>query len=414
MSQNKSTLYRAPYVVPVSQPIIEDGAVLVIKGRIAAVDTFSRLKGDNRVDLIAELQNQIIVPGLINCHAHLELSWMAGLGRDNSTFAPGDITAWIISLLAKRDECIESEDVKSTSSREALQKLYESGTVLVADIGNQLESAFIGENQDCEVEFYHESMGLSEKAAAFAKEIISDRNEIFCTAHGPYSCHPEIIRFLKERARELHHSFPIHLAESIDEIEFLKTGKGPFEAFLESRLSAIGELDDKSLADVFTPPQTGAVDYLDSLGILDDRTICVHGVHVSDEEINTLAQHNSKVCFCPGSNEFLGVGMAPAETYLKNGILPGLGTDSLASNPVLSIWNEMQVLAKNNPAIDPEVIFSMATIGGAQTLHSQFYGTIQAGKSGKIVAVDFDRLPLNEVYAYLACDGEQHDKQFLR
>ena len=83
------------------------------------------------------------------------------------------------------------------------------------------------------------------------------------------------------------------------------------------------------------------MEYLDSLGVLDSNTLCVHAVHVSKAEIVTLAEKKVRVCLCPGSNRFLGVGKAPVTEFLAHGILPALGTDSRASNTRLSMWREM-------------------------------------------------------------------------
>ena len=101
-----------------------------------------------------------------------------------------------------------------------------------------------------------------------------------------------------------------------------------------------------------------------------------------------MAGTGVKVCLCPGSNRFLGVGSAPVERYLAQGILPALGTDSLASNPELSLWREMRLLAEASDAPDPSVIFAMATLGGAQALHLDAHlGSLEPGKEADVLAV---------------------------
>ena len=90
--------------------------------------------------------------------------------------------------------------------------------------------------------------------------------------------------------------------------------------------------------------------------------------------MDLLAETKSKVCLCPGSNRYLGAGTAPVENYLRRGILPALGTDSLTSNPVLSLWREMRLLAEEHPAVDPADILRMATLGGAEALGLELVG----------------------------------------
>jgi cytosine/adenosine deaminase-related metal-dependent hydrolase len=142
----------------------------------------------------------------------------------------------------------------------------------------------------------------------------------------------------------------------------------------------------------YTPPaehnNQGSVYYLNSLGVLDKQTICVHCIHVSREEVKILADTGTKVCLCPGSNRYLNVGKAPVQLFLDHNILPALGTDSQASNPRLSIWREMRLLKQDNPDINSADILTMATLGGATALGlTRDFGTFDKGKKSKFLAV---------------------------
>jgi cytosine/adenosine deaminase-related metal-dependent hydrolase len=161
---------------------------------------------------------------------------------------------------------------------------------------------------------------------------------------------------LKARARRHAHLFPIHVAESLDEIEFLATGQGRFREFLAER----GVWDGS-----FAAPGLSPIAYLDGLGILDENTLCVHCVHCDAADLAIMAERRITACICPGSNRFLGVGIAPVPQMLAKGIAVVLGTDSLASNPHLSLWQEMRVLAEDHPGIRPADIIRMATVNGA-------------------------------------------------
>lgn len=410
MNPQAPTLYRAPYVVPVTTPVIRDGGVLVQGGRIRAVDQFRRLCPD--AGRVVELEGRVITPALINCHCHLELSHLAAMGSDESLPA-NDITAWIRVLLARRAEETPTARI-AEAGREALGHQYRRGVALVADIGNQPGSHKLGEGQEAEHLFFLELLGLTETAATSA--LTSLPGEVAATVHAPYSCHPHLIRAVKEKARQRGALFPIHVAESLDEIEFLQTGKGRFLEFLGERLQQVGALSTgQSVSELLpAPPGCGAVAYLQALGVLDDRTICVHAVHLLPGEVELIAQAGAKVCLCPGSNRRLGVGKAPLSLMIQHRILPGLGTDSLASNTTLDLWHEMQLLCADHPQVAPELIFRMATLGGAHTLgRAARLGALAPNHEAKMLSVAYSG-PERELYPFLVNSGVTTEVEWLK
>jgi cytosine/adenosine deaminase-related metal-dependent hydrolase len=194
--------------------------------------------------------------------------------------------------------------------------------------------------------------------------------------------------------------FSIHVAESAEEIEFLQTGTGSFRSFLESR----GAWDNS-----FNPPGTGAVHYLEQLGVLDHRTLCVHVVHIDEQEIEILANKQVNVCLCPGSNRHLGVGKAPVKQMLSAGILPAIGTDSLSSNKTLNVWREMQILREDHPGLMPQDVFAMATIGGAVAWgRDDELGSLSPGKSAFFLSIESkDSFDSDlEVFDFLTAAGD--------
>ena len=404
------TLYRAPYVVPVTSPLLIDGGVLVDRGRIMAVDRYSRLRPE--AARVVELEGRIITPALINCHCHLELSSLAGLGQDGSVPA-GDMTAWIRLLLAKREAAVDQTAIRQAGEA-ALAEQHRRGVALVADIGNQPASlASAGDNQT-EVLFFQELLGTTAQAAQAVLAALSPAGEVNYTVHAPYSCHPRLITAVKERSCRLGGLFPIHVAESADEIEFLQTGRGRFRDFLAERLTLAGVLAPaQDVAELVSIPGCGSIEYLHRLGALDHRTICVHSVHISAAEADMIATAQAKVSLCPGSNRRLGVGKAPLPLLLERQIRPGLGTDSLASNDRLDLWQEMMVLQSDHVRVSPELIFSMATRGGAETLAvAHRLGTLAPGREAKLLAVAFDGAA-PDVYPFLVNSGEAIDVEWL-
>ena len=357
MQEYPRYLYRAPFVVTGTGPVLVDGAVLTEEGVVAAVGPFAELRGADAK--LEEYDGHVIVPGLVNGHAHLELSHLADLSREGQGTPPANMTVWIRELLAAR-ALAQDEAENDLAARLALARLYAGGCRAVLDIGNLPESRFIGEDFKTQVYFHLELFGLSgEVEQAALDSLRAQPADICCTAHAPYSSGPALIRAAKERARGQGAPFPIHVAESAAEDAFLRTGGGPFADFLQEK---------GLMGDAFAVPGCGAVSYLDALGVLDAKTLCVHGVHVSDAEIAILARRGAAVCLCPGSNRFLGVGTAPLARYLAAGVPLLLGTDSLASNPELSLWREMQLLRQEHPEVDPAAVFAMATENGGRFL----------------------------------------------
>ena len=129
--------------------------------------------------------------------------------------------------------------------------------------------------------------------------------------------------------------------------------------------------------------------YLRQLGILDSMTLCVHCVHITENEIRLLANSGAHICLCPGSNRFLRVGKAPVQNMLKYGLLPALGTDSIASNETLDLWREMRILREDHPGIDPGKILEMASLGGAAALQcADDFGSLSPGRRAVFLEVN--------------------------
>jgi aminodeoxyfutalosine deaminase len=359
---NSAAIYLAPWVLPVEGPAIRDGAVAVKEGRIEAIGPENEvLAGFSDRDEIK--CRGVLMPALINAHIHLELSHLEGIERPD---AQGHICRWIDALIKARDENVLSADEKLQWRRKALAEQRRLGVVLMGDIGNE---PCLPEKSDDELPLVHHfqeflaptktSMAAAKAAAAVLPDTVS------ATVHACYSTLPELIILLKDRAKRLDRAFPVHVAESAEEIEFIATHSGPFRDFLEQR----GAWDDSFS---LTKRQgAGVVKYLQGLGILDARTLCVHCVHIKENEARLLFETGSHVCLCPGSNKFLRVGKAPLEMMLRCGLLPAIGTDSRTSNDCLDIWAEMQILREEHPAVDPKTIMAMATLGGANALNCQ-------------------------------------------
>jgi cytosine/adenosine deaminase-related metal-dependent hydrolase len=159
----------------------------------------------------------------------------------------------------------------------------------------------------------------------------------------------------------------------------------------------------------WTPPGTTPVRYLDQLQVLDSQTLLVHAVHLIAEDWEIVQKHGCTVCFCPRSNQNLNVGRADIAKALRYGLVTALGTDSLASNLDLNLFNEAAYVLENYPDVPPEAIFLMMTSGGARALgQEQHFGSIESGKQAPLLVVSLpDALPLQQLFEAIIQQGNK-------
>jgi cytosine/adenosine deaminase-related metal-dependent hydrolase len=358
--------------------MIREGGVAVGGGTIVAVDVLARLRQQFPQAEVIDHSGCALTPALVNAHIHLELSH---LGELSLSPQPASFTGWISRLLELRDRLGATGAQVRLAAEQTAEQQHRSGVAALADIGNtslgrDLTNAFAGALLP-----FKEYLGLAEWTLEKNLHRLSQEpEEMLCSGHAPYSTHPRLLQALKKRATSHGQVFPLHTAEPAAEGQMIREGRGEMVDFVRAR----GFWDNS-----FVPRgRGGSIHYLHELGLLDERTLCIHCVHVSDEETRMLAGEGAKICLCPGSNRFLGVGRAPLRQYLDQGLLPALGTDSLASNPELSLWREMALLAEDFTDIDPATLFAMATRGGAEALGVDYrLGTLEPGKDADLLVV---------------------------
>jgi cytosine/adenosine deaminase-related metal-dependent hydrolase len=140
------------------------------------------------------------------------------------------------------------------------------------------------------------------------------------------------------------------------------------------------------------------IDYFNSIGILSDKTVLAHGIHVNDNEINLLKKTSTRIAHCPSSNLKLGSGIADIPRYLKEGISVSLGADGAPCNNNLSMFTEMRLASliqkpRYSPTVmDAKQVFRLATIDGARALHlDSETGSIEPGKKADFALLDLNK-----------------------
>lgn len=374
------SVYLAPWVVPVSSPVIRDGAVATADGRILAVGSSSSLC-DRFAGARVENCQGVLLPGLVNAHIHLELSAYPHIQRPSPDQSFCD---WIRSLLYIRQEGRIGPEELARAAGQMLQQQHDSGVGLLLDIGNILPAPPSTNPPAVHLSFLLELLGPDSRAEEqVLARIAALSDSVAATPHAPYSTTAGIMTALKKRADRLGHILSLHVAESTDERQLLGSGQGCFRDFLEERDVWENRFPRPGM------DGQGVVEYLECLGLLDANLLCVHCVQVSEKEVRMLAAHDCQVCLCPGSNRFLNVGVAPLELMLHHGLLPGIGTDSIASNVELDLWREMRILREDHPGVEPARILAMATLGGAQALGcGRDFGSLDPGCKASLLNVD--------------------------
>ncbi len=145
-------------------------------------------------------------------------------------------------------------------------------------------------------------------------------------------------------------------------------------------------------------PEAEYADVYDNHGLLSDRTILAHGVHLSEEELDLLSRRGARIAHCPNSNLFLGSGLFPLHHVLDAGVLAGLGTD-IGAGTTPSMFAAMadayKVQQVQNISLSPFHLWYMATLGGARVLSLDAEtGSLERGKSADFLVLDLDATPL--------------------
>lgn len=372
------TVYRGRWVLPIARPPIRDGWVATEGGSVRAAggpsDALPFAAGGFEE---APLGPVAILPGLVNAHTHLELSWM----RDQVAPAAA-MPAWVERLMALR-RTVGQEPPEPI--RAAIREARASGTTLVGDVTNTLAAYDALADSELSAAIFRELLGFNaadpEAVVASAREQLAALSPTewlrpAIVPHAPYSVAPALLRAIGAAGRG---PLSIHVGESAEEIDFLRTGEGAWRELL----TALG-----AWTDAWRAPRTGPVAYLASHGLVNDRLLAVHCVQLDDEELRALAAAGATVVTCPRSNRWTGAGLPPVERFYASGVRVAVGTDSLASVEDLNVFAELKVMRELAPGVAARELLASATKHGADALgFGSVLGTIEAGKRAELIAV---------------------------
>lgn len=375
-------IYASRWLLPIDHRPLEGGWIEIVDRRIVRL-------GQGQPPAPAEdLGDVAILPGLVNAHTHLELSWMAGLVPPAAS-----MDDWISTLMrVRRAGASGGAQAEGRAAHEAAARMHATGTVLVGDISNALSSVGALAHAGLGGVVFHELLGFGTTdaapcvsqamaRAAEAERAVADVRipiRVTLAAHAPYSVSPALFREIAARVDD--RPLTVHLGESPEEIEFLRTGRGPIRRMLDD----LGVYDN-----AWTPPRVGPVDYLASVGYLRAGLLAAHGVHLTDDELDRLASVGATIVTCPRSNLWVGAGMPRLSHFYASGVQVAVGTDSLASTPTLSVFDELAEMRRIAPDVAAASLLESATRVGAEALgFGRSHGTIAPHKAAALIAVD--------------------------
>jgi cytosine/adenosine deaminase-related metal-dependent hydrolase len=378
----------ARYGLPIDGPPLTPCRVRYEDGVITQIDS------PPSASVPEELENAVIVPGLINSHTHLEFSRLAApLGRKGISFVD-----WIREIINWR---VTSDPTDAERQQACIDGLAESQQHGVACLGEICTSAAGSEaifaSAGVEGTVFRELLGLSlakeegllQLADRFLATASATTWRAGLTPHAPYTVGPSCLKKLVHRHR--HVPFAMHLAETVEELELLRAHSGPLYEFL-------GEIDAWEAAAL--PRGISPVDYLTLLSAA-DRSLVIHGNYLDSEAIHVLAQHHDRmtVVYCPRTHSHFEHGNYPLEDFLSADVRVSIGTDSRASNPDLSILAELKHVAARHPSIAPSRLLELATINGAWALAREAtHGSLKVGKSAVLTIIDLTNCPGDDLY----------------
>jgi aminodeoxyfutalosine deaminase len=375
-------IFHVDHLLRGDEPPIADAALVVDeKGTVMDVGPAGEVLPRHAGGAVTRVEG-IAFPGLVNAHAHLELSAMRGKVAGSRGFV-----TWVDSLLSLRVEHSPEEDAEAIDA--AVDDLHRFATIAVGDVTNSLAAVSALARRGIAGWAFHEVFGQDRDAvlrrvrglsAELAERHVrwpSTDLEYAPAPHTLYTTHPEAVQALVEAALDRGGRTTLHLAEHAGERRAVEQGDGPVVEWFERRTKSKPAWPKKSL-----------FDHAASVGALREGVLLVHLTEARPDELARIAESGASAVLCPRSNLFIEAKLPPLLAVLAAGLEPALGTDSLASNTSLDVLAEAKALRDRFPSVEPWLLVKMATWNGARALGRNDLGRIARGARPGIYAIE--------------------------
>jgi len=378
----KVTVYRAGAVRDAQGVDARPGAVAVDQtGRILAAgkpqQVLQRLTPEAQPETV-ELADQLLIPGLVNAHCHLDLT---DLGPQSYG---GDFITWVRMVIRHRREA-GFDPIRAVERGLALS--YASGTLTVGDIAGSFDATDTFRINGQRGVSFIELIGLTGLDSDFAAEVDEALTEgrggpcrVGVQPHAPYSTGPATYMQALHLARKHDAPLTTHLAETEEEVRFVRDAAGPLRDMLEA-MDLPTETLDRDYGQGLHP-----ADWLRA----DPGTLVAHMNHLADHHIDVIAERGWSVAYCPRAAAYFGHRGHRYREMLDAGINVCLGTDSIVCHGSLSVLDEMRFLHQRDHT-PTDRLLAMATTHGMVGLRlNRRDATFQPGARPGIVALPMD------------------------
>ena len=388
-------IYKAKWILPANEKIIENGAVMVENGKIIDVINEDQIKGINP-EQVTDYKNAVITPGFINMHTHLQFT-----NLEKTAGPEKDFVHWVLDLMSKYSKWNISQKIDSlkTGAKEALL----SGTTCIVQLSGEMEFFEALNNLDIRTYLFLEIFSNTEEISIREFEKLKEKIDIIkqsqselvnvgISPHSVYNVHPVLWEKISQFASKNNYLVQTHLAESTAEMQWLKKGYSDID------------LIHKFVGwEKITPHKTGLtpLEYLEKLNILqklDKNLILAHLNQLDGELFEKLDKYNTKIAHCPRSNVILHGKTLDIKRLINTGYpfnSLAIGTDSKYSNNDLNIINEIKFI-KNQTGLGTLKLLDMITINAARILQlDKKIGSLEKTKEADFLVFMLDE---NETY----------------
>jgi cytosine/adenosine deaminase-related metal-dependent hydrolase len=377
----------APYIFPISSLPVKNGIIVAENDGtiIDIIDNGGKLVEQSGV----EYYNGVIVPGFVNAHCHIELSYLAG--KINNIQG---LTNFISQFIQLRNNI---PDKLNDIINRADKQMQAEGIVAVGDISNSNISFDIKSKSKISYYTFCEIFNTDNTLAQavfsngqkLLNELINLKLKGSLTPHAPYTMSKQLLNLIKQHQGQHESIYSIHNQESEFENEMFSFKTGKLFEFLKNAGMSFESFE---------------ANHKNSLPVIaqyfpnKNNILLIHNIYTSSTDIKALRPLNKNVFWvlCPKSNILIEQRLPNIELLINSGYPIALGTDSLASNNTLSILEEIKVIKSECPAINFETIVRWGTLNGAKALNcDNVLGSFEKGKNpgiNLITKFDFENM----------------------
>lgn len=371
-------------------PQIHDGIQFVNGNQILGFEEDGTFHGFMDADAVpaeqVEVFEGLLMPGLVNAHCHSELSHTKNTIPENTGLVP------FLGLVVETRSATEEE--KHVAIQRGVKALADSGCIALGDIANGTDSLPLRPAANMHIHTFVETMGFIPESAQQRFDYSANVYQSFkaqaqpgsgyelrqsIAPHAPYSVSHQLFELID--TFEDHSLITIHNEECAAENEYFMTKTGLMQE-LYQRLN---------INDAWFQPtgQHSLPSYLKYLSFK-HPLILVHNTFMDQQDINTLktSGHEVSLCLCPNANWYIERRYPDVALLAESGINICLGTDSLAANHQLNVYEEVLTLKRNFPQIPEERLLAWASSGGAKALQlDHIVGSFKPGLKPGLVHI---------------------------